>query len=250
MTFDDVRWVWMNGEVVQAGTADFQASISEAIRCYDTAEGPAVFRLEEHIDRLFRSAELHGVKIPYLRNELGSAVCQVIEANRVSSCYLRPAVFFGNGNGGSRRRPPDVAVLTWASTPLTDDTASAADASAANVFVVLRDGRIRTGDTQHSPLLNIARDTVTVVARDLGYVVEYGELTLDDLANAEEVFTTGSAGDVMPIHDGEGQPGDVTRDIQRAVAELVAGRSPRYRKWLHFVDECWLTGAYSALPCI
>ena len=244
MTFDDVSWVWMNGEVVQAGTANFQSSISEAIRCYQTAEGPAVFRLEEHIDRLFRSAELHGVRIPYLRNELGSAVCQVIEANRFSSCYLRPAVFFSNGDGASRRRAVDVAVLTWASAPLPDD------APAANLFVVLRDGRIRTSETQHSPLMDIARDTVAVVARDLGYFVEYGELTLDDLANAEEVFTTGSAGDVMPIHDGEGQPGDVTRDIQRAVAELVAGRSPRYRKWLHFVDECWLTGAYSALPCI
>ena len=243
MTFDDVRWVWMNGEVVPSEGANFQASISEAIRCYETAEGPAVFRLEEHIDRLFRSAELHGVKMPYLRNELGSAVCQVIEANRFSSCYLRPAVFFGNGNGDSRRRPVDVAVLTWGAAPPPET-------SAANLFVVLRNGRIRTSGAQHSPLLDIAGDTVTVVARDLGYVVEHGDLTLDDLADAEEAFTTGSAGDVTPLRNGDGQPGDVTRDVQRAVAELVAGRTPRYRRWLHFVDQCWLTGAYSALPCI
>lgn len=111
----------------------------EGIRCYATAKGPAVFRLEEHIARLFASARMHGMEIPYTASELGSAVCQTIAANEFESCRVRPIAFFGS----------QVAVLAW------------------------------------------------------------------------------------PWNEG-----------------LSRSRTDRYRKWLHFVDDCTFAGAYSALPCI
>ena len=321
MTFDQVKWVWMNGEIVPWSKANIHVSthtlhygtgIFEGVRCYDTARGPAVFRLDEHLDRLFASAELHGVKMPYLRNELGAAVCQVIDANRFMSCYIRPIVFFGSGalSLDPRRCPVEVAILAWPWAPLLGEdgleqgvrvtvspwrkfhpqmmptTAKAtgqyinsvlavrdatdrgydealllnaeggvAEGAGENLFIV-RDGKIRTNDARHSVLMGITRDSVMVMARDLGYEVEEDALRLDELGHADEAFFTGTAAEVTPIREvdgmpiGRGQPGEVTRSVQRAFFSAVKGESPRYGKWLHFVDECWLTGAYSALPCI
>lgn len=321
MTFDQVKWVWMNGEIVPWSKANIHVSthalhygtgIFEGVRCYDTPRGPAVFRLDEHLDRLFASAELHGVKMPYLHNELGAAVCQIIEANRFRSCYIRPIVFFGSGalSLDPRRCPVEVAILAWPWAPLLGregvelgvrvtvspwrkfesrmmpTTAKAtgqyvnsvlavrdatergydealllnadggvAEGSGENLFLV-RDGTIRTNDARHSVLMGITRDSVTVIARDLGYAVEEGELTVAELASADEAFFTGTAAEVTPIREvdgiviGRGERGQVTRHIQRAFFDAVSGQSPGYSKWLHFVDECWLSGAYSALPCI
>jgi branched-chain amino acid aminotransferase len=321
MTFDQVKWVWMNGEIVQWSKANIHVSthalhygtgIFEGVRCYDTPRGPAVFRLDEHLDRLFASAELHGVKMPYLHNELGAAVCQIIEANQFRSCYIRPIVFFGSGalSLDPRRCPVEVAILAWPWAPLLGQdsvergvrvtvspwrkfqsrmmptTAKAtgqyinsvlavrdatergydealllnaeggvAEGSGENLFVV-RDGKVRTNDARHSVLMGITRDSVTVIARDLGYTVEEGELTLAELASADEAFFTGTAAEVTPIREvdgiviGRGEPGEVTRNVQQAFFDAVSGQSLGYRKWLHFVDECWLSGAYSALPCI
>lgn len=143
MAFENVRWVWVNGEMLTSestGEAASAALMSESIRCYETPQGPAVFNLDEHLERLFRSASLRGIRLPFLKNEIGSAVCQVIEANRFSSCRVRPTVF-------PEGRAVGVAVMA---TP----------------------------------------------------------------------------------------------------SALLLPNAARYRKRLHFVDECFLTGAYSARPCI
>src|SRR5688500_1431520 len=107
MSFADVNTVWMNGELlpwsnanvhVSAHALHYGSGVFEGIRCYATPDGPAVFRLEDHIERLFASAHAHGINIPFTRGELGAAVCQTIEANRFTSCYVRPIVFFGSSS--------------------------------------------------------------------------------------------------------------------------------------------------------
>ncbi len=105
MLFDDAKFVWMDGEVLPWSKANIHVSthalhygsgVFEGIRCYETDNGPAVFRLEEHMERLFTSARIHGIEMPFTRGELGAAVCQTIEANGFTSCYVRPIVFFGS----------------------------------------------------------------------------------------------------------------------------------------------------------
>ncbi len=322
MSFDRVNWVWMNGEIVQWSKATIHVSTHalhygtgvffEGIRCYETPEGPAVFRLEEHLDRLFASAQLHGVKLPYLRNEVGSAVCQVIQANQFSSCYIRPIVFFGSGalTLHPRNCPVEVVVMAWPWAPLLGQgglehgvrvtvspwrkfhprmmpaTAKAsgqyvnsvlavrdavergfdealllnveggvAEGPGENLFLV-RDGRIRTNGARHSILMGITRDSVMTIASDLGYDVDEGALSVEELALADEAFLTGTAAEVTPIREvdgipvGRGFPGEVTRLVQQAFFAAVRGQSARYRRWLHFVDECWFDGACSAMPWI
>lgn len=85
------------------------------MRCYETPDGPAVFRLDAHLDRLYSSAKIYGLEIPYTQAELSEAVCEVIQRNDFSSCYVRPICYFGSGslNVHPRNCPVEVVILAW-----------------------------------------------------------------------------------------------------------------------------------------
>ena len=85
------------------------------MRCYDTEIGPAVFRHAEHIDRLFKSAELYYMPIPFEREQLRAATLELIGRNGFRSCYIRPLVFRGYGTMGlfPLDAPVDVCVAVW-----------------------------------------------------------------------------------------------------------------------------------------
>ncbi len=97
------RYIWMEGELrpsaegvvpfVSAGL-QYGFSVFEGIRCYTTDRGPAVFRLEEHVDRLLDSALVVGFRdLPYTKAQIIEAIHQVIIANGFSACYIRPLIF-------------------------------------------------------------------------------------------------------------------------------------------------------------
>ncbi|HDZ88472.1 MAG TPA: branched chain amino acid aminotransferase, partial [Nitrospirae bacterium] len=101
--------IWMNGELVDwdnanvhvlSHTLHYGLGLFEGIRCYDTASGPAVFRLDEHIQRLFKSAHIFMLDIPYSENDITLAVKETIKANNLKECYIRPLVYIGNGGMG------------------------------------------------------------------------------------------------------------------------------------------------------
>jgi branched-chain amino acid aminotransferase len=116
--------IWMNGSLVDWADArvhvlshglHYGTSVFEGIRAYATDEGPAVFRLAEHLARLERSAEMYYMPIPYSREELRAAVHAVISANELTSCYVRPIVLRGYGQMGlfPLEAPVDVAIAAW-----------------------------------------------------------------------------------------------------------------------------------------
>lgn len=129
MGFEQTKWVWMNGQTVAWNEATVHVSahalhygtgIFEGIRCYETEMGPAVFRLDAHLDRLFASAEVYDLEIGYTRDELTAAVCEVIEGNGFDSCYVRPICYFGSHSLGLHAKdcPVEVAILAWQWAPL------------------------------------------------------------------------------------------------------------------------------------
>ncbi len=104
MAFDENSKVWMDGEFVAlkdakinvlAHVIHYGSSVFEGIRCYETPDGPAVFRLEEHMQRLIDSAKIYKMDIPYTRDELVSAVIETIKVNNLKSCYIRPITYRG-----------------------------------------------------------------------------------------------------------------------------------------------------------
>ncbi len=94
------KYIWMNGSLVEFEKATlhfltpalhYGAGVFEGIRCYSTSNGPAVFRLTEHMQRLVNSAKVFGFRsMPYTVEELSEAVKQVVSANDFSECYIRP----------------------------------------------------------------------------------------------------------------------------------------------------------------
>jgi len=116
--------IWMNGELVDWADATvhvgvhglhYGSGVFEGIRAYSTDRGPAVFRLKEHMERLHNSAKLLYLDIPYSVDELRAATWDLIGANELPECYLRPIAFSGYGQLGvaARDNPVDVAIMAW-----------------------------------------------------------------------------------------------------------------------------------------
>jgi branched-chain amino acid aminotransferase len=89
--------------------------VFEALRCYETSEGPAIFRLDAHLDRLRASALVYGMKVPYSDGELAEAMCTTIRRNEFGTCYLRVLCYHGSGSLGVYPRdcPVELAILAW-----------------------------------------------------------------------------------------------------------------------------------------
>ena len=116
--------IWMNGELVDWNDAKihilshvihYGSSTFEGIRCYETAKGPAVLFLDEHIKRLYDSSKIYRIEIPYSTQELKEAVLDTIMANKHNSCYIRPLVYRGQGALGVNPHLAaiEVAIATW-----------------------------------------------------------------------------------------------------------------------------------------
>ncbi|MCH7922778.1 MAG: branched-chain amino acid transaminase [Nitrospinae bacterium] len=119
-----VQKIWLNGELVDwekatthilTHTLHYGLGIFEGIRCYKTDQGPAVFRLQEHIDRLYDSAKITRIPIPYRPEELIEATFDLIRVNALEECYIRPLAFLGYGRMGLNPigLPVSVAVAVW-----------------------------------------------------------------------------------------------------------------------------------------
>lgn len=308
MSFEETKWVWINGKLtdwrgatthISTHALHYGTGVFEGIRCYDTAIGPAVFRLDAHLERLFSSASVYGIRIPYSKNELQDAVCDTIRSNEFASCYVRPICYYGSGGLtlDARHCPVDVAILAWRwgaylgaeglergvrvtvaswtkfhsrmmpttakgcggylnsmlaakeasdagydEALLLDENGNIAEGSGENLFVV-RGSSLITNDERSSILLGITRDTVIELARNLGFSVEIRPLTMNDLRSADEAFFTGTAVEVTPIREvdgdaiGSGVCGPVTRQIQRAFLAAVSGLDARYSGWLQRVGS-------------
>jgi len=124
MPIQEVSKIWMNGKLVDWKDAKvhilihalhYGSGVFEGIRCYNTVNGPAVFRLREHIERLLNSAKIYKMKIPYSTDELCNAVKDVIKANNLNECYIRPIAYRGYGEMGLNplNNPVDVSIAVW-----------------------------------------------------------------------------------------------------------------------------------------
>ena len=107
---------WASANIhVSAHALHYGSGVFEGIRCYATAAGPAIFRLDKHLERLYASAETHGIEIPYKQEELANAACELIQRNDFSSCYLRPICYFGSDSLSVHPRncPVEAVILAW-----------------------------------------------------------------------------------------------------------------------------------------
>ena len=296
--------IWMDGELVDWDKAQvhvlthalhYGSGVFEGIRCYETADGPAVFRLTEHMERFERSAKMIFMDLGYTVEELVEAVKATIRANKLPSCYIRPVAFRGYGEMGldpipcpvnvviacwswetymgeeALREGVEVGVSSWRqrginSLPpaikatgnylnsslarieanqhgyneaiLLNEQGKVTEGTGENLFIV-RDGVISTPPVSDGLLEGITRDSVMVIADDLGYPVLEESLVRTDLYAADEMFMTGSAAEVVPVrsvdHRVIGPAGPITLDLQQTFFRVVHGEEAAYDEWLERV---------------
>ena len=293
--------IWMNGEFVAWEDAKvhvlthamhYGTGVFEGIRCYETEQGPAVFRHHDHLSRLRRSAELYYMDMPYSGEELREVTHELIARNGLRACYIRPVVYRGYGPMGLdplanpvecfiavwewgaylgddgkangvrarfsswRRISPDSlmpqakacgqylnSVLAkieaskagYDEAILLDHKGVVCEGTGENVFVV-RDGEIATPPMSASILDGISRRSIIEIARDLGYRVTERDVAREELAQADEVFLSGTAAELTPVREIDdieiGPPGEITRQVQKVFDDALHGRVERYREWL------------------
>lgn len=116
--------IWMDGKLVDwdkatvhilTHTLHYGLGVFEGIRCYKTDKGSAIFRLDEHIDRLFSSSHIFNITIPYSKEEIRKAIIKTVHANKLRACYIRPLVYIGCGAMGlyPKGNPISVAIAAW-----------------------------------------------------------------------------------------------------------------------------------------
>ena len=107
---------WEDAKIhVLTHTLHYGCGVFEGIRAYETSRGPAVFRLDDHIDRLFNSAAIYMIDVPFDRDQLIAATLETVRVNEVRSCYIRPLVYLGYGEMGLNPLPcpVNVAIAIW-----------------------------------------------------------------------------------------------------------------------------------------
>lgn len=116
--------IWMNGRLVPFRSAKvhvlthalhYSTAVFEGLRCYDAAGGPAVFRLAEHVDRLFRSARMYSMKMRYTKRQVSEAIIRTVMASGLRECYIRPLAYYGYGEMGltPTRNRVDLSISCW-----------------------------------------------------------------------------------------------------------------------------------------
>jgi branched-chain amino acid aminotransferase len=301
MPIQKVDKIWMDGRLVDwddatihvlTHTLHYGSGVFEGIRAYATADGPAVFRLTDHIRRLLDSAAMLLIEVPFSLEQLVEATKETVRVNHVEACYIRPLIYLGYGEMGLNPLPcpvnVSIAVWPWGTylgeegirhgvrmkisswrrqdpniiPPAAKVTGLYVNSSLAkvealkagydeaillnpqgyvsectgeNIFVV-KDGRIVTPPLAAGALDGITRDSVRVIAGDLGYEVHEENLLRSDLYCADEAFLTGTAAEVVPIRSVDdrviGEPGEVTRKIQETYFAAIRGEVEAYKGWL------------------
>ena len=116
--------IWMNGKLVPFKDAKvhvlthalhYSTSIFEGIRCYDTPNGSAIFRLPEHVERLFKSAKLYSMKMQFTQKEISEGIVKTIKASGLKEAYIRPLAYYGNGTMGltPTTNKVDMSISCW-----------------------------------------------------------------------------------------------------------------------------------------
>jgi len=248
--------IWMNGQLVDWADATvhvgvhglhYGTGVFEGVRAYEASGGTAVFRLTDHLDRLHKSAQLLYMEIPYSVDELKAATWDLIGANALPSCYLRPIAFSGYGQLGvaTRDNPIDVAIMAWPWGAYLGDEA-------------LKNGiRVKVSSWQR-----VGANTIPHVAKATGVYInsmlavgEANRAGYDEaiLLTPEGTIADGSGESVFIVRDGVLYTPDlsasiligITRDTVIQIAQdlgYTVVQKPLIRTDLYLADEVFMVG--------
>ena len=254
-------WIWRDGEFIPWADAhvhvlshsmQFGSAAFEGIRCYHTPDGPAIFRLREHLTRLLNSLKIYRMELTYSIDELSAACCALVLKNRLNACYLRPMVVRGYGAAGMVpfESPIEVYLPCWPWGTYLGDGA-------------LENGVDACVSSWHRP----APNTIPSLAKVAGNYLGGQLIKMEALANGfDEAIALSTAGTVS---EGSGQNvflyidgalittpldgsllGGITRDSIMRLAQregLTIREQIIQREMLYTADEVFFTGTAAEL---
>lgn len=284
-TDQQVNLIWIDGKYTVSREAKIGAlsqtfqygfGVYEGLRSYQTERGVAIFRLQDHTDRLFNSANILNLNIPYKKDELNNIQCEILRKSHLKNAYLRPVVFLGDEFLGLHTQSTSVhvmiAAVNWENVYISkeqfrqgislktssyerlstnglnkakanglylisilannearasgcdealmlDRNGYVAEGSGANLFMV-KNNCLYTPDLTFA-LDGITRKTVFKIAAEQNIMLIEKRITQEELYQADEVFFTGTAAEILPITTidnkkiATGSVGQITKKIQQ-----------------------------------
>lgn len=249
--------IWFNGKLVDWDDAQihvlshvvhYGSSVFEGMRCYAAKQGPACFRLDSHVHRIFDSAKIYRMPIPYSRDELREAILETIRANKLDSCYVRPIAFRGYGSLGVDPTPcpVDVVIAVWEwgaylGADALEKGASVRTASwnrlAPNTMPALAKVGANYMNSQLIKLEAMADGYSEGIALDTqGYVSE---------ASGENIFMVKNGAIYTPSSGSSILPGITRHSVITLARDLgyTVTQRPIPRESLYIADEVFFTGS-------
>ena len=248
--------VWSNGELVpwaeatvhvSAHALHYGSSVFEGIRAYATAQGPAVFCLDEHVQRLFNSAKIFKMEVPFTPDEISTAIKDTIRANGHESCYIRPLIFRGCGALGVEGRKCSVETviftLEWGAYLGPEAIEQGVDVGVSSWRRMAPDTSPAMGkiggqyvNSQFAKMEAIDNGYVENIVLDVnGYVSEGSGENLF-LVDKGVIYTTPLWGSILS---------GITRQcVMQIAADLgyEVREQTMSREWLYIADELFFTG--------
>jgi branched-chain amino acid aminotransferase len=302
--FEDIKFLWHNGKIIPkeefklplwTWTLHYGAGVFEGLRFYEGNDNSYIVRPNDHIGRMFDSAKIYMMKIPFTQEQIIQGMKDSIKANKQKGGYIRPIAYFGpmkelglkpketpiwvgiftipfgrylgedalekgirccvsswtrhhpnimppeakcNANYANSMLASRGAMLDgYAEAIMLDPLGYVSEGPGENIFLV-KDGVIRTPPLASSVLPGITRDCVMKIAKNQGVVVKEEIVTRGQLYIADEIFFTGTAGEVTPITEidhrtiGSGKRGPITKKLQEIYFNAVTGKDPKYKDWI------------------
>jgi branched-chain amino acid aminotransferase len=257
--------IWMNGRLVAwddakthvlTHTLHYGCGVFEGIRCYETAGGPAVFRLREHMQRLANSAKIYAIKMPYSVKQMCDATKETIRANKLKECYIRPIVYYGYGEMGlnaAAKSPVDAAIACWPWGALLGEEGKKNGIRAMTSSWARLEHRSlpvhakACGNYMNSILANTEATRAgydeAILLNTLGYVAE---------GPGENLFAV-FGGRIVTPPTGAGILAGITRDSAMSIARdlgLEVAEQDMMRDELYLADELFFTGTAAEITPI
>ncbi len=257
-------WIWKDGEFVRWEDAtvhvlslavQFAASVFEGVRCYDTAKGPAVFRLHDHLKRLMASSRTYRMQPEYSIDELADAVCATIRRNELESCYIRPMVLrgFGSSSMHPEHSPVETYIPVWPWGAYLGE-----EGLAKGVDVCVSSWNRPAPNTVPSGAKSAGNYLVSTLmvmeASSHGYVeaIGLGPGGLVSEGSGQNLFMVVNGEVITPILDGTSLSGITRHSVLKISEEL--GYTVREqlvpREMLYAADELFFTGTASEVTPI
>jgi branched-chain amino acid aminotransferase len=252
----EAEWIWQDGEFVPWHDArmhvlslavQFGSSVFEGIRCYQTADGPAIFRLRDHLERLQDSARIFRMESAYSLDELTAACIAAVERNALEECYIRPMILRGYGAAGMNPvgSPVHTVVPCWpwgtylgpeAREQGVDVCISSWQRAEPNTFPIAAKAAGNYNNAQLIKMEAVANGYSEGIALGTGGLVSEG--------SGQNLFLVRRGVLMTPVLDGSNLNG-ITRDSILAIARdmgIPVREQPVPRETLYNADELFLTG--------